>query len=175
MTESIPGYWNQLQAAKENFVGLVDAMNSEQRKLKPSDGGWNALQVVEHILFSETGTLGYMIKKTSSGWEGHDNEDMEHSEKGNQLIDRLKSDEKYKAPSILPEPKGEASWEELQERWMENRIHFEAFLNLFDPQFEHKLVFKQPYAGMITLEKALQFLCAHIHHHVPQIKALSAL
>lgn len=173
MTTSIAPYWAEFKEAKAAIEKIMDTMSVDQVKRQPSDGGWSPVQVIEHLLLSETGTLGYMKKKSSSGWEDLDNEEPSHAENGEKLVERLKSDEKYKAPAILPEPPGDSSWPELKERWNKLREEYELFIQLYDDQFQHKLVFKQPFAGMITLEKTLQFLAHHARHHIPQIQALS--
>lgn len=175
MTSGLEQKWIALEEAKERMIALLQSMQNDQLYKKPNEDSWNMIQVVEHILFSEGGTVMYMCKKSSSGWDVLENEGEQESTNGAALVNRLASDEKYKAPAILPSPQGEASLEELIKKWEAIRVDFKNFLEDFDPQYSNKLVFKQPYAGMITLGNALLFLTEHINHHMPQLRSLATL
>lgn len=163
-----------LELAKSAALQLMHGVPEEWSSAKPADGGWSAIQVYQHILFSEMGTLGYMKKKTSSGFEALDKISDQEQAAGQKLVDRLKSNERYAAPAILPEPDGEERLEEIELRWKNLRSELDAFVESLDEGFYNRLVFKQPAAGMISLMDTLKFLTEHIHHHIPQLARLRA-
>jgi hypothetical protein len=164
--------WNELEKAKRDFLQELLNFAPDQLSTKPNETEWSALQVVDHLLLSETGTLGYLKKKTQSGWEGLEFSGEEHKTNGKALIQRLNSTERYKAPAILPEPLGEKSLFAYNEQWDQLRDDFALFLTTLDPNFYERLVFRQPVAGFIDLFDTLRFLTAHIQHHFAQLERI---
>lgn len=136
-------------------------------------GAWSIAQVVEHILASETGTLGYMKKKSSGGWDSLEDAGDEHRASSAAINARLESNERYKAPDVLPEPSNALALGELFEKWNALRIELVEFVSHIQPEHFHKLVFRQPAAGMLTVLHALDFMDAHLRHHLPQIERIS--
>ncbi|MFZ4784603.1 MAG: DinB family protein [Flavobacteriales bacterium] len=170
--EEIFNALEHLELAKSAALQLMHGVPAERSAQKPADGGWSAIQVYQHILFSEFGTLGYMQKKTSSGTEALDKISEQEQAAGQKLVDRLKSNERYAAPAILPEPDGNESLEAIELRWKHLRAELDTFVKGLDEGFYDRLVFKQPAAGMISLMDTLKFLTEHIHHHIPQLARL---
>ncbi|MFN8698719.1 MAG: DinB family protein [Flavobacteriales bacterium] len=166
--------WNALTEARAAFLEVLEKLGEDRVSKAPSDGGWSALQVMEHIMSSETGTLGYLKKKTSSGWESLDLAGPEHVQAGEELVKRLQSAERYKAPSVLPEPAGSASVTTLIASWDQLRDDMEQFVFSLEEEFFPRLVFRQPAAGPLNLFHTLEFLAAHIHHHLPQLRRIQA-
>lgn len=136
-------------------------------------GEWSIAQVVEHILSSETGTLGYMKKKSSGGWDVLEDAGDEHRASSAAINARLESNERYKAPDVLPEPTNALALGELYEKWNTLREELRSFVSQVQPEHFHKLVFRQPAAGMLTLLHALEFMDAHLRHHIPQIERIA--
>ena len=151
---------------------LAHRLDAQQFHQAPAEGEWSVCQVFEHIVQSETGTLGYMVKKSSSGWDVLETEQAEHQQNGDALSQRLQSNEKYKAPAILPEPPNTTSLASLEHDWPLLRAQLKAFFEAVPPAHYDKLVFKQPYAGMISAPRAAAFLSNHIAHHIPQIESI---
>ena len=94
MHEEIEKYWNKMQAARETYLNTLREIPSHQLHVQP-ENGWSAIQVTEHLLFSETGTLGYMKKKSSGGWETLEVTGQEQKNNGEALNNRLISPERY--------------------------------------------------------------------------------
>jgi len=161
--------WNALVDARESFLQEMDEFEPDQLATRPPEGGWCALQVMEHVLASETGTLGYMRKKTSSGWESLEPAGPEQIAAGEALVARLQSGERYSAPAILSEPLGLESYALMAERWESLRAEMELFVFALDEEYYNRLVFRQPAAGLLHLFHTLEFLCHHLNHHTPQL------
>lgn len=164
---------SDLYEARKLLLSELEGMSPEQLSVSQNES-WSAIQVIEHIIWSETGTLGYMKKKTSSGWEGLSLTSDEENLKSSMLNARLVSEEKYKAPAILPDPEGKKSIDELVAEWNLLREDLSKFINGLDENFYDRLVFKQPIAGPLNLFQTLQFLNHHLRHHIPQIKRIKA-
>jgi hypothetical protein len=162
---------NQLNASKQLLEEAIAASNCDPH-VGPA-GEWSIAQVVEHILSSETGTLGYMKKKSSGGWDALENAGDEHRASSAAINARLESNERYKAPDVLPEPTNAIALNELFEKWNTLRTELADFVSRIQPEHFHKLVFRQPAAGMLTVLHALEFMDAHLRHHLPQIERIS--
>jgi hypothetical protein len=162
---------NQLNASKQLLEEAIAASNCDPH-VGPA-GEWSIAQVVEHILSSETGTLGYMKKKSSGGWDALENAGDEHRASSAAINARLESNERYKAPDVLPEPSNAIALNELFEKWNALRTELVEFVSHIQPEHFHKLVFRQPAAGMLSVLHALEFMDAHLRHHLPQIERIS--
>ena len=162
---------NQLNASKRLLEESIAASNCDPH-VGPA-GEWSIAQVVEHILSSETGTLGYMKKKSSGGWDALENAGDEHRASSTAINARLESNERYKAPDVLPEPTNAIALNELFEKWNALRTELVEFVSHIQPEHFHKLVFRQPAAGMLSVLHALEFMDAHLRHHLPQIERIS--
>ena len=172
METEITSHLQQLEAHLDWSFEQARTLSPIQFHQQPTPETWSLCQVFEHLLQSETGTLGYMLKKSSSGWETLEDEGDEQQHNGKALSARLQSDEKYKAPAILPEPPNTTTLASFENDWPVLRQKLNAFVHAVDPQFHHKLVFKQPFAGMLTLPHTTAFLANHFRHHIPQIETI---
>lgn len=173
MHAQLEDHFRKLTQAKEAMWQLIDSI-AEEKLHTPEPHNWSAAQVIEHLLVSEGGTLGYMLKKSSGGWDALEDTDTAHHESSRAINERLRSDERYKAPDVLPAPPNTTSKHELLQQWNALRSKLEVFLNGIEPQHLHKLVFRQPAAGMLNVVHTLEFMEAHLHHHLPQMQRIIA-
>lgn len=171
MHSEIASRIQQLNASKQLLEEAIAAVNCDPH-VGPA-GEWSLAQVVEHLLASETGTLGYMQKKSSGGWDTLEDAGDDHHASSAAINARLESNERYKAPDVLPEPSNAIALSDLIEKWNSKRAELLDFVSHIQPEHFHKLVFRQPAAGMITVLHALEFMDAHIRHHIPQIARIS--
>jgi len=165
--------WQQLSDPKDDMWLLIDSIAAENMQ-RPEPDNWSATQVIEHLLASEGGTLGYMLKKSSGGWDTLENADKAHHENSRSINERLRSDERYKAPDVLPVPPNASSKEELMNQWNALREKLENFIDTIEVQHLDKLVFRQPAAGMLNIVHTLEFMEAHLRHHLPQVQRILA-
>lgn len=168
MNSELEVRWKLLTQTRDAFLAVVSSWSEDQKHAQPEES-WSASQVLEHILASEVGTLGYMKKKTSSGWENMEVTAQEHREKSNALNTRLASPENYKAPSILQEPTNNFPFQQLIQQWKSTQNEMEDFIMTIDEKNYDKLIFRQPMAGMLNILQTLEFLQKHTEHHIPQL------
>ncbi len=163
--------FNQLSESKRALEMAIAAASCDAHFA--TVGEWSIAQVVEHLVSSESGTLGYMKKKCSSGWESLEEAGDEHRANSAAINARLESNERYKAPDVLPEPTNDIDLQELFSRWNLLREEMKLFLAHVPSEHLNKLVFRQPAAGMLNTVHALKFMDAHLRHHLPQIERIS--
>lgn len=163
-----------MRRSKESILAAVRSITVAQSSFQPAADQWSVRQVIGHLLASESGTLGYMLKKTSSGWDTLETTSDEHRSNASALVQRLASNERYKAPSVLPEPSNEVPLAELLDQWQKIRDQLELFAQSVAPEHWDKLVFRQPFAGMLNVLQTLDFIHEHVSHHLPQIQRILA-
>ncbi len=166
--------FNKLEITTEDFFARIEGWTDSQLAQRPANDEWSANQVIEHLLIAEGGTLGYMKKKTSGGWDTLEEHNMESAAAGKALVSRLSGESKLKAPSVLPEPTNQINNDELKVRWKELRIELDIFLREIKPEYYNKLLFRQPAAGMLNIQDTMRFMIAHVHHHSSQLDRIKA-
>jgi hypothetical protein len=159
------------QAETERHAILVLLQNvPEETLVKQHDEKWSPSQIISHLILSETMSLQYMKKKSlgivESGTTG-----LWDEFKFLLLTISQTLPIKYKAPKVLAESQPETlPYHELKSRWDATRGELETFLNSFDDRFLKKKVYKHPVVGRLNILQALNFIRAHIKHHLLQIK-----
>ena len=164
----------EMQQANERLKHATDLMMQRlQRFLTttfPSDNkGWNPSEVIQHLTISEKGILGYVKKKTSSGWLGLEEANEETRLRGKILLERLATPEKYPAPEFIAKPEQGIPLNDAIAEWMRHRRELNQYFNSAPMESLSLLVFRQPAAGMLTLIQTVHFIASHIEHHFQQI------
>ena len=171
MNSELHAAWQLMEDARTKYLSLLDSWSDKRLHEQPS-GGWNALQVTEHLITSEYGTLHYLLKKTQAPASELEESDEQSAEASRKLNLALKSDLKWEAPGVLAPPSGAHSLAELTAKWDELRKGWFQLLSSIDEAYIRKQVFKHPIAGRIDLLQTLSFVENHIHHHVHQIRRI---
>jgi hypothetical protein len=166
-----PETTRQLESLISNRKAMLAELAtwSEEALMFKPENAWNALQVVDHIINSEKGTLGYMMKKTKAPASELPSLEEASTVAAEKLNDALKSDSRWKAPAILPDPSDERSLSEHAAYWGGLQQKIQQFSEALDVSYKGKLIFKHPYAGRIDLGQTVAFLANHIEHHMHQI------
>ncbi|HEY8403438.1 MAG TPA: DinB family protein [Flavobacteriales bacterium] len=164
--------FQKLSDITDKFLAALEAFSEEQLVSKEDSENWSPNQVMEHLLIAESGTLGYMLKKTSGGWDALPEVDNLSNPEAVGLIDRLNSTMRIKAPAILPEPTNKISKDELIAKWKQLRTELELFVHSIPHKNLNKMVFRQPSAGPMNIIQTLQFMEAHVGHHLHQIERI---
>jgi hypothetical protein len=174
METIIRDLFQKLTTTTEKFLSSFDAFSPEQLVTKEDLDNWSPNQVMEHLLIAETGTLGYMLKKTSGGWDELPEVNNSENPGAVELVNRLNTDVRIKAPEILPEPTNAMSKDVMLSKWKQLRTELELFLNSISVHHLNKMVFRQPSAGPMNIVQTLEFMEAHIGHHLHQITRIKS-
>ena len=173
MNPIIASRWSELHLAKLEILDVLNSWSDAELLHRPGTG-WSAVQVLEHIFASETGTLGYMRKKSSSGWEALELTGEDQVKASTALNLRLQSSERFAAPDVLAPPPGDTGFSQLVSAWDGLRIEMYHFFDEIQPVFYDRLVFRQPNAGMLNVIQTIEFLSNHIRHHIPQLERIKS-
>lgn len=171
MSSELDMLFIKLNETTQDFISIIQGWTPQQLSARQG-ADWSANQVIEHLITSETGTLGYMKKKSSSGWDTLEEATEENKTAGKALTTRLSSNQKIVAPSVLAEPSNQFTNEQLIAGWQAQRNELKLFLDNVAPQHYNKLVFRQPAIGMIDIISTMQFMERHVHHHIFQLERI---
>ena len=80
----------------------------------------------------------------------------------------LKSNKRFKAPSVLPVPSN-SSKEKSLKAWNKTRETLNDLFIGLDPSLYKKEIFRHPIAGYLNAEQTLHFINDHMNHHEKQI------
>lgn len=172
MNSYLQRVYTHAENTRTELLALVETVDNHVLNQQPSSEKWSTLQILTHLYISEKLSLAY-IKKKSLGINNLGNAGIVQS----LLMIVLKISQrlpfKFKAPKVVVENTLETMpLEELRERWSLLRLELKALLENLPPAHIHKLVYKHPVAGRLSLPQAIVFFAEHIHHHVPQIKRI---
>ena len=164
----------QLKELDEQTTDLLHDLKhytDDQLNTAPSPDVWSPMQVLNHLLKSEMGSLAYVRKKLSY--------DPVLRQAG--LITSLRSwflwaflnsPLKFNAPKgvstqYLPEYSG---LEEVTENWKAHRAELRSYLQSLDAGRLTEEVYKHPIAGRLSLRQMIRFFKQHLHRHTQQIQ-----
>lgn len=158
----------QYSARVDAFLNELAEWEEERLNRKPADGGWSAIQVVQHLILVETKSLGYVRKKLSF------NPELKRAGLGawwRMLALRFSvsfvSPFKFKAPQavgndFIPET---ATLESSRQAWANIRAEWSDFFAQMPPELTDKAVYRHPVAGRLNWLQMLDFLQAHFERH----------
>lgn len=163
---------DRLDQATENLLAELAGYSEAELNNQPRPGSWSAVQVLHHLILTETLALKYLRKKLSfepklepAGWK----------EKAREWFLALyfRTGLKRRAPANisgdqLPQ---EATLAATSAEWRALRQEYRAYLSSLGPTLFEKSVFNHPIVGRLSLSGMLYFHYLHFRHHRKQVRA----
>ncbi len=151
----------------------LSTLSNEQFQLKPDANKWNLSQLFDHLLGIEKMALMYMMKKSqASDLKTGGIKTWVYSFL---LRQNLRSDKKFRIPSVLPQPAADRSIEDIQQEFQRTRAKMLDFVRGWDESKKNLLIFKHPRVGMLSLGQTIKFFGDHWFHHQTQLQELLSL
>jgi len=161
--------FEHLESQKGQFLGTLDAFSPEQRDFRPQPRAWNALQVGQHVVLAEQRTAD-AIKQHRGMRSG------KRSPRywiGNALLQLvLRTGLRVRNPVPEAAPDDDVDLDQLLQAWEKARFDLEAVLSELKDRGLGYAAYKHPIAGPFNVEQALEFLVAHLNHHLRQLERL---
>lgn len=163
--------YDRLEQEKKALIASLEGFSEEILNRKPSPGAWSGIQVVHHLIKSESGIAQYLAKKVphaadaaSAGAKAYARYLL--------VVFFLKSTFlKRKAPAgigeNLPEHDTLANTLAL---WDAARAALRAQVEAVPDAQVGKELFNHPFAGKMSLAQTLGFMAAHVERHRGQIE-----
>jgi uncharacterized damage-inducible protein DinB len=165
-------HYDRLERQLAELLLFVHALPNDQLTKIPAPGKWSILQILTHLYISEKLSIGY-IKKKSLAVNEVGNAGLWQSVLMVVLKISQRIPVRYKAPKAVLQNTTEAMpLSDLIAQWNLLRIELKSMLNNLPNHHVNKLVYKHPFAGMLSFPQAVAFFQEHITHHTPQIKRI---
>ena len=158
---------NKSESNRAEILQVLEALTEEEFTKAPADGGWSVSQVVNHLISAETGTAMYISKKIQGGKNLKDT-GVKNQLNATALKLALKTNKRFKAPSVLPVPSNRSKEKSLK-AWNKTRETLNDLFIGLDPSLYKKEIFRHPIAGYLNAEQTLHFINDHMNHHEKQI------
>lgn len=169
---SVLNHFKRLDQQLENQLRILATQDDHLLFKSPEPGAWSPIQVLQHLLLSERGSLNYLKKKISGGLHTIPPATLLTSVRFLLFRAFLALPIKVKAPKAISEesfPEVE-SLDALAEEYHNLRKDFKTFLtNLPEEAFQLE-IFRHPRAGKITLAGLVLFFELHFKRHEKQIR-----
>lgn len=160
------GLDKQLTLLLRELKNYSDAKLNEQ----PDEKSWSVLQIMQHLMKSESSAIGYVQKKLS----------FNPALKKANLISSVRSSFlniafvmplKLKAPAYMS---GDAlisdlTFWEIAKEWKQQRKELETYLQGLSADYFEKDLYKHPIGGRMPLSGMLSFFSSHMDRHIRQI------
>jgi hypothetical protein len=160
----------EIEVARSEVLFELSNWSPELLSFRPATGSWNAIEVLDHVVKSETG----MTKRAAVGLQNPHPLDSE-ARSGIAALERaLRSHHRFQVPpgarSTFPD--AEATLTEVIERWEETRKELGHTLDSLSLENAHHGVFRHPVAGWMTFGDVLRNISAHLYHHRLQLRRI---
>jgi uncharacterized damage-inducible protein DinB len=169
MGPDLAARFDGLEAARRRALALLEPHDRVALNRRPAPGRWSALQVLHHVVASETATLAYIRKKMQGG-TALPPVGLASRLRRLVLHAALVLPLRFQAPAATAAVPDEIDAAELRARWEDVRRGWRDLLDGFPPALEHRLVFRHPFVGLMGLADTLAFLHAHLEHHLRQVE-----
>lgn len=155
-----------LETRKARFVTTLEGMSAEQLEFRTEPRAWTPVQVGHHIVLAEQRTANSIKKHRGmrSGRRG-----LRYGA-GNALLWLvLKTGLRVKNPVPEAAPADDIDLAGLLEAWGRARSDLGAVLSETKERGLKYAAFNHPIGGPFNVEQALEFLIAHLDHHLRQL------
>ena len=165
MLPEIEARLRALEERRERLLDDYSRLTEEQLRHCPGEGTWNLLQVAEHLLMAEQGSLTAIERR--SGQRPVRN--LKQRVMGVLVAVVLKLGMKVKVPSRRLEPGGRISLDELRREWDRVGRGLRGLLAGLTEEEIGTTAIRHPLAGPMDFRDGLDFLCGHFDHHLRQV------
>lgn len=160
---------SSLSEKSEDLMQDLGEVNLEILQKKPHEKAWSVIQILNHLMVSESSSLNY-VRKKFLGVESVGQVGLVQRGKMKVLDLAFNGVRKFKAPVYVSNPSNAENLKELEEKWAEVRSELTYFLEDYPEDYIEKLVYRHPIAGRVSLYQMLDFFIMHMRHHKKQIE-----
>lgn len=156
---------------KANFISLIESWPSEKLTYRPSSAEWCALEVLDHIVNTETA----IMSAAQAGLGKPHRIGFTDRLRTAFLQKVFASDRKVKVPSrasqVLPGP--DLELKVILGRWAQSRAQADSFVAITNAKLQNQGIFKHPVGGWMGIQQILDFFSVHLVHHRYQLERIS--
>jgi hypothetical protein len=169
MPKSLAARLDGMDASRDRLLGGLAALGPARLAFRAGGQGWNALDVVQHLVLVEEGVAGYARKKLLAPpqplpWNGR--------LRLLALVALLRSPARVAAPAPQVIPQETLPLDALSERWRTAGAALRELVLALPAERAGSLFFRHPIAGPLDPSGTLVFLDEHVRHHEAQLRRI---
>lgn len=160
----------RLEEPRRVLLDRVGLWPDELQARRPADGGWSALEVLEHLVRTEVGICGVVERNLSAPRRIGLRDRM-----GFAMVERrFLSPGRVKVPDAVKEilPCESLGLSEVAARWDAARLELQTLAGRAEGCLGG--VFRHPVAGWMSFEQVLRFFEVHMVHHGYQLGRIAS-
>lgn len=159
----------RLEEQKGAVLETVRSWPTELQVWRPADGGWNALEVLDHLVRTESGICGVVARGLAAPQRMSARDRV-----GFLFVEQVfLSRRRVKVPASVEEfilPGEGLELGDIAERWARARLDLQHVAH--EAEGCRGGVFRHPVSGWMNFEQVLRFFSAHIVHHEYQLERI---
>jgi uncharacterized damage-inducible protein DinB len=163
--------WSRLEQGKIAFLATLSSWNEVQLHSRRSPGCWSALEVLDHVVKTESAFLAEMSKASAGSGR---RPGLPDRMRGVALVTMMSLPVRVKVPAaaamVLPDTLCE--WNELRIAWDTVRARLLAWIEQNAASVDDRGLVRHPVSGWLSLSQSLAFLAAHLQHHRYQLQRI---
>ena len=162
MHPTLRPYLEKLTSQLESLTVDLAKYSNEELQRKPSENAWSVLDIIQHMMIAEKGSLAYVKKKTSYP-ESLKKAGISNRWRKFRLYFFLHVPIKVKAPAVVAADKfkKDVTLDSLLSEWRTDRKELIEFLDQVPEDWNHKLTYRHAFAGRLTFDGMLLFFRDH--------------
>jgi len=162
--------FEELERERAELMAELGEWPLGRLSFRPGAGMWSAVEVVDHVVRAEAGTIEDVRAGLQTPQVLGDEE-----RPGIAALDRaLRSDQCFKVPAsaVMIHPDAQTTLAEVAGRWEAARAELRGVLEGLRPEDARCGVFRHPFAGWMTFGELLHHFSGHLYHHQFQLGRL---
>ena len=166
--------FDQLNMQLERLLEAMEVQQEERLSKSPGRGAWSPVQVLQHLILTESSSLKYLQKKVSSGLSHIPNATWLTAARVLVFRIYIALPIKTKAPRAMAEeyfPEVD-TFAEVAETYRKTRKELRLFLENLPEEAFNLEIFRHPVAGKLALDGLVTFFVLHFNRHERQIRRL---
>jgi uncharacterized damage-inducible protein DinB len=164
--------FRELEAQRAELLEEFATWSTTRLDFRPAPGAWSVVEVLDHIVRAETGTIADL----RTGLQHPHPLGEEERPRIAELDRALRSDQSFKVPATAAaiHPDAQTTLADVADRWQQARLDLGSLLETLPPGIDRCGVFRHPFAGWMTVADVLEHFSAHLYHHGFQLARLRA-
>jgi hypothetical protein len=170
MTPSVRRSFEDLERNKAFVLSRISNWRGQHLAFHPRPASWSALDVLDHLVRVEEAAMQAVL----SNLPNPQTIPLRHRFSGIMVRAVMRSPIRVRVPDSEPAvlPGLGRDLQSIKNRWAEVRHEMTGLLAPLSPEQLRAGVVRHPVAGWMTILQGMDFLSAHLRHHVYQLDRL---
>jgi len=166
--------FDEIETSRQQLFKDLENYTDDQLNFKPSADEWSILEVMNHLMMAEGGSVLYVQKKLTNGLAALPEIDAEADDRFQQLVAYMQGDNAAPAPPMVTPTFERSTFAATREGWNKIRLDTATQLERFAEADLNKTTYKHLLVGRMTIGQMIGFFRLHFNRHLKQIERIKA-